>query len=182
MQEHDEQPEKVADEESTAPEATSATEASPEAAAQHSPEPSRRRPLPRFKFHWATAIAGVWFLVYLIVIAHGLQPLPDEPPRINFHGVANITGALVLAVAMFFDRSHGLQLGSLVFLAYAYWFIGERIQYFQMMLEPHRLEQNVQSSILVIALLLIVPSWRHFSSDQSERPPGPMLLKKGIPF
>ncbi len=126
----------------------------------------------------------LFFLLYAYIVAKGLLPLPDEPPRINFWGSACLVGGLVAAFYALVSQFRFYLIYMWLFLPIAMSQMNTKIRFLEMMLEPHNVHIAAQYGLFAVFLALISPvAFRTFHKPVSAyRPPRNLLLQKGIPF
>ena len=135
-------------------------------------------------FHPLRSVLALYFFVYAYVVARGMIPLPDEPPRINFWGLFCVTGGMVLAYQSLTTRYRVFLFMALPFLILATWQLGKRIRFLEMMLESNSVERMTQISLGVVFLTLLTPkAFLTFdrglhSGSKNSKPP----TKPGFPF
>ena len=135
-------------------------------------------------FHWMRVPLSLYFLLYTYVVARGLVPLPDEPPRINFWGIFCATCGFVIALHFLVGRYRLFLCSVLVFLPIAAWQLSKRIRFLEMMLQPMDLEKVVWYSLGFVGLALLMPSaWAVFDKPLGDyKRSRPLFFNKGIPF
>ncbi len=138
----------------------------------------------RLRFSRFRIFLGCYFFLYAYVVAVGLIPLPDEPPRINFWGVFLVSVGMVIALQCLVSRSRLFHLIVLGYLFIAQAQMGKRIKFLEMMLEPTSVEVVARYSLAL--LFVVLCSERAFRTfDQPWRTienAAPPLFKKGFPF
>lgn len=140
---------------------------------------------PLFKFDWLRCTLCLFFLVYAYIIAQGLMPLPDEPPRIKFKELFCVVCGLVIAYYALVSRYRIFIPLVLLFLIWpARIQLNERIEFLQMMLEPHRPENILRWALIGVGLLIILPkSWRLFKASLKEaKIVRPRIFQQGFRF
>jgi hypothetical protein len=126
----------------------------------------------------------VFFLIYAYIVAKGLIPLPDEPPRINFWGTACTTFGVVAAYYCLVSEYRMFLVGLWLFIPLAMSQMNTKIRFLEMMLEPHNPQIATQYGLFAVFLALISPvAMRTFHKPTSAyRSHHNLLLQKGIPF
>ena len=139
--------------------------------------------LPR-RFNLLRCLLALYFLIYVYVVAHGLVPLPDQPPRIDFWGLLCITAGFVIAFHVMMSRYRLFWLSILVFIPFAARQLWKRSRFLEMMLESNDVEKTTMWTLGLIFLVLLTPRvFRMFNKPAREfkaRPP--LVYRKGFPF
>lgn len=138
----------------------------------------------RFQWSWLRALWCAYFLGVAAVIGSGLGPMPQEPPRVEFLGLALTVAATLIGAFFLVSRYRLFHLGVLAFLPLAAIYLNDHIEELKMLLQPTLLEKMTLYSLGWIFLSLLPPRvWRMFS--RSAREYQPMMQsngRKGIPF
>ena len=127
---------------------------------------------------------AIYFFLYAYIVARSLVPLPDEPPRINFWGVFCVTGGIVIGYHCITSSYRLFQVSIWLFMPLAYWQLGKKIKFLEMMLEPKTIQVVTQYSLGLILFVLLMPkAFRVFNKSASEYQRADLLyLKKGVRF
>ncbi len=128
---------------------------------------------------------ALFFVLYAFVVAKGMIPLPDEPPRINKWGLFCVTLGLVIAFHCLVSR-YRLFLFSIwmFYLWSAQGQMEKRIKFLEMMLEPRNIEVITYHGLGLVFLLLLLPkSLKTFNKSVKAYHPTPSpVFRKGFPF
>lgn len=123
---------------------------------------------------------AIYFLLLGWTIARGLPPLPEEPPRINFWGLALVTGCVISAIQMLTSRQRAVPLLILFGLPIAAWHLQKQVKLMQMIIQPHGIEDTALYTLPLIFLALLAPAMmREFDDTNPKAPP---LRRSGLPF
>ena len=126
-----------------------------------------------------------FFFLYAYVVAQGMIPLPDEPPRINFRGVFCATAGLVIAYHCLVSRYRLFLVSVWLFIPMvAFAQMEKRIKFLEMMLEPMAIEKAAYYGIGLVYVVLLSPkALQTFDKSVREyRKRNPILFKKGFPY
>lgn len=138
----------------------------------------------KFPFSLLRVLLCIYFLLYAYVVAIGMIPLPDQPPRIDFFGVFCSSLGVVIAYHMLTSSYRLFLVGVWAFLPLAISQMNDKLRFLEMMLEPKLLQTTVAYSLYGIFLLLISPvAFRLFNKSVKEyNPPRHLLLQKGVRY
>lgn len=140
---------------------------------------------PLIRFNWFRFTLCLFFLVYTFIVARGLIPLPDEPPRIKFLEVFCCTLGLVFAYHALVSRSILMIPSIIIFLSWpARLQLSERIEFLQMMIEPFRPETILIWSLWGVGIFVLLPkSFKTFNEKPKSHPKKrSRLFPRGFPF
>lgn len=137
-----------------------------------------------FKVPALRLLLSAYFCIYCYVVANSLIPLPDQPPRIEFLGVAAITGGIILAIACLIAQHRGFWWLGLCFFPIAALQLIDKMKFLEMMLEPFTIERVTRYSLGLLLVLWFTPPIRRLfpiTSNQSGQSKA-KLLPSGLPF
>lgn len=145
---------------------------------------SKQHPKGHTMFTLFRVSLSFFFLLYAYIVAKGLLPLPDEPPRINFWGTTCLVGGVTAAFYCLVSEFRFFLVGLWLFIPIAMSQMNTKIRFLEMMLEPHNVHIAAQYGLFAVFLALISPvALRTFHKPVSAYgAPRNLLLQKGIPF
>ncbi|CAM2065941.1 hypothetical protein SCOR_11215 [Sulfidibacter corallicola] len=149
-----------------------------------SPTQSVARSSGRFKPESLRILLAAFFLVFAFVWAQGLVPLMDEPPRVKYRELFFTATGLVFALQCLVNRYRGFWFMLVIYCPLSFMYLGDRIKFLEMMLEPTLNEQVLQYCLAGVLLTLLTPrAWRLFPRKFADyRPEPPLLFRRGFPF
>jgi hypothetical protein len=131
------------------------------------------------------AFLAFFFFLLSWVVAQGMVPLPDEPPRIQFTGVFCTVSGLVIAFHCLISRSRmALRLTWVFVIWFAFPQLEKRLKFLEMMLEPTLLVKVTYFSLGFVMITLLLPRALQtfdrlgLAMEDDE----PRIFNKGFPF
>lgn len=140
---------------------------------------------PLVNFDWLRFTLFLFFLGYTYIVARGLMPLPDEPPRIKFLETLCVTGGIVIAFWALVSRFRIFIPCVLVFLIWpARHQLNERIEFLQTMIQPYQAENILRWALIGAGILLLLPkSFKLYKKSLKEAgTKRSRLFQAGFPF
>ncbi len=130
-------------------------------------------------------VLSAFFILYAYVVTHGLIPMEEVAPRIDFKGVLCVATFSVISFFCLVGRYRLFLISSWLFMVWVgFPQMEKRMTFLEMMLEPLSLERAAYFGLAVVFLTLLSPrALQMFHVSASEyKAPAPLLFKKGFPF
>ena len=139
---------------------------------------------PFYRLDLFRSVLAFYFFLYAYVVARGMVPLPDEPPRIHFLSLFCLVGAAVIGYHCLVSRYRLFQMGVWLFIPFALKQLYGKIRFLEMMLEPNNIQKVTQFSLVVMLLIFLTPqAFRLFNRGAREyKARRPMVMPEGMQF